>query len=103
MGLTNVRLCLQKTAEERLAAAVEMNIEPFKACGLMPAITNVHGGDCVLFDTRTFHGGCSAQDPTGASGNGVDNLLRAIYILGMSPARLQTAEMLEARRVAYEL
>ena len=53
--------------------------------------------------TRTFHGGCSAEDPTGASGNGVDNLLRAIYILGMSPARLQTAEMLEARRVAYEL
>ena len=37
------------------------------------------------------------------AGNGPDNLLRAIYILGASPTRLQTPEILEARRKAYEL
>ena len=30
-------------------------------------------------------------------------LLRAIYILGMTPTRLKTADELHARRLAYEL
>ena len=37
------------------------------------------------------------------AGNGPNELLRAIYILGASPTRLQTPEILEARRKAYEL
>jgi hypothetical protein len=106
-------------------------IEPFSSNGLMPVVTNVKAGDMVLFDTATFHvctklhcswqsfpslfrhganaascvrqGGCSAEDPSGASGNGPNELLRAIYILGMNLLRLQTPEVLEARRRAYEL
>ena len=50
-----------------------------------------------------FHGGCSAEDPTGETGNGPDELLRAIYILGMVPTRLKSREELHARRLAYEL
>jgi hypothetical protein len=56
----------------------------------------------VLFDTALFHGAYAAEDPTGASGNGEGQLLRAIYILGMSLSSLQTPEILEARREAYE-
>ena len=56
---------------------------------------------------RLFHGGCSADDPSGATdreaGRGPSDLLRAIYILGMAPTRLQTPEILAARRQAYEL
>ena len=48
-------------------------------------------------------GGCSAEDPSGVSGNGPNELLRAIYILGMNLLRLQTPEVLQARRRAYEL
>ena len=55
------------------------------------------------FDTATYHGGCSAEDPSGASGNGPNELLRAIFILGMNLLRLQTPEVLHARRRAYEL
>merc|ERR550514_1613025 len=84
------------------------SVQPFTAHGLAPVITNVRAGDCVLFDTRTFHGGYSAEDPTGESGRepgnlGKNNLLRAIYILGASPTALQTPEILTARRLAYEL
>ena len=50
-----------------------------------------------------FHGGCSAEDPSGESGNGPNELLRAIYILGMVPTRLKSKEELHARRLAYEL
>jgi hypothetical protein len=56
-----------------------------------------------LFDTGLFHGAYAAEDPTGESGNGTSQLLRAIFILGMSPSRLQTPTILEARRKAYEL
>ena len=45
----------------------------------------------------------AAEDPSGASGNGPNELLRAIYILGMNLLRLQTAEVLHARRRAYEM
>ena len=42
--------------------------------------------DChAAGSTRTFHGGCSAEDPSGVRGNGPNNLLRAVYILGMTP------------------
>lgn len=86
-------------AEKLLAAA---DLEPFERCGLTPCVTNIRAGDCVLFDTALFHGACAAEDPTGASGNGESQLLRAIYILGMAPSSLQTPEILEARREAYE-
>jgi hypothetical protein len=94
------------TADDRLAFAADL--EPFTAQGLSPAVTNIKAGDMVLFDTRTFHGGCSAEDPSGESGRepvnlGANNLLRAIYILGASPSALQTPEILAARRKAYEL
>jgi ectoine hydroxylase-related dioxygenase (phytanoyl-CoA dioxygenase family) len=90
-----------RSAEERLLAAADL--EPFEQCGLTPCVTSIAAGDCVLFDTALFHGAYAAEDPSGASGNGPDQLLRAIYILSMSPARLQTREIREARRKAYEL
>jgi hypothetical protein len=86
--------------EERLLAAADL--EPFEHCGLAPCVTHIQAGDCVLFDTALFHGAYAAEDPTGASGNGPHQLLRAIYILGMAFSRLQTPEILEARRIAYE-
>jgi hypothetical protein len=91
----------QRSAEERLLAAADL--EPFEQCGLTPCITNIKAGDCVLFDTALFHGAYAAEDPTGESGNGPNQLLRAIFILGMAFSRLQTPEILEARRKAYEL
>jgi hypothetical protein len=91
----------QRSAEERLQAAADL--EPFERCGLTPCVTNIVAGDCVLFDTALFHGAYAAEDPTGASGNGENQLLRAIYILGMALSRLQTPTILEARRKAYEL
>ena len=91
----------QDSDEEKLLAAADL--EPFEQCGLTPCVTNIKAGDCVLFDTATFHGGYAAEDPTGESGNGPNQLLRAIYILGMVFTRLQTPEILEARRKAYEL
>lgn len=91
----------QRTAEERLLAAADL--EPFERYGLTPCVTNIKAGDCVLFDTALFHGAYAAEDPTGQSGNGEDQLLRAIYILGMALSRLQTKVILEARRKAYEL
>jgi hypothetical protein len=91
----------QDSSEQKLAAASD--VEVFRQVGLVPCVTSIHAGDCVLFDTRLFHGGYAAEDPTGESGNGPDNLLRAIYILGMSLSRLQTAEILAARRKAFEL
>lgn len=94
------------TEADRLAFAADL--EPFTAQGLSPVVTNIKAGDMVLFDTRTFHGGCSAEDPSGETGREEgnlfsNNLLRAIYILGASPSRLQTPEILAARRKAYEL
>jgi hypothetical protein len=90
-----------RSAEEKLLAAADL--EPFEQCGLTPCVTNIKAGDCVLFDTALFHGAYAAEDPTGESGNGPNQLLRAIYILGMAFARLQTPAILEARRKAYEL
>jgi len=86
---------------ERLLAAADL--EPFEQCGLTPCVTNIKAGDCVLFDTALFHGAYAAEDPTGERGNGKNQLLRAIYILGMAFSRLQTPEILAARRKAYEL
>jgi hypothetical protein len=86
--------------EEKLQAAADL--EPFELCGLTPCVTRIEAGDCVLFDTALFHGAYAAEDPTGESGNGPNQLLRAIYILGMSFSRLQTPTILEARREAYE-
>ncbi|MEO8185486.1 MAG: phytanoyl-CoA dioxygenase family protein [Deltaproteobacteria bacterium] len=91
----------QRSDEEKLLAAADL--EPFERCGLTPCVTNIKAGDCVLFDTALFHGAYAAEDPTGESGNGPNQLLRAIYILGMSFSRLQTPTILEARRKAYEL
>jgi hypothetical protein len=91
----------QRSAEERLLAAAD--VEPFERYGLTPCVTNIKAGDCVLFDTALFHGAYAAEDPTGRSGNGENQLLRAIYILGMALSRLQTKTILEARRMAYEL
>jgi hypothetical protein len=90
-----------RSAEEKLLAAADL--EPFERCGLTPCVTNIKAGDCVLFDTALFHGAYAAEDPTGESGNGPHQLLRAIYIMGMALSRLQTPELLEARRKAYEL
>ncbi|HKO94814.1 MAG TPA: phytanoyl-CoA dioxygenase family protein [Polyangiaceae bacterium] len=91
----------KRSPEERLLAAAD--VEPFERCGLTPCVTNIKAGDCVLFDTALFHGAYAAEDPTGETGNGPQQLLRAIYILGMAFSRLQTPEMREARRQAYEL
>jgi hypothetical protein len=91
----------QRSPEENLRAAADL--EPFERHGLTPCVTNIKAGDCVLFDTALFHGAYAAEDPTGESGNGPNQLLRAIYILGMSFSRLQTPTILEARRKAYEL
>jgi hypothetical protein len=91
----------QRSREEKLQAAADL--EPFEQCGLIPCVTHIDAGDCVLFDTALFHGAYAAEDPTGESGNGPNQLLRAIYILGMSFSRLQTPTILEARRKAYEL
>ena len=91
----------EHSAAEKLLAAADL--EPFERCGLTPSVTHIEAGDCVLFDTALFHGAYAAEDPTGQSGNGENQLLRAIYILGMSFARLQTKTILEARRKAYEL
>lgn len=91
----------QRSAEERLLAAADL--EPFERYGLTPCVTNIKAGDCVLFDTALFHGAYAAEDPTGESANGPNQLLRAIYILGMALSRLQTPTILEARRKAYEL
>ena len=54
---------------------------------------------------RRFHAGCHAEDPTGLSSRGPNELLRAICILSMAPARLIAPfpEVQEARRRAYEL
>ena len=87
-------------------------IEPFRAAGLRPAVSRVKAGDMVsnsnpggvssgaqrvaaragqvIFDTALYHAGCAAEDPTGLSGNGPAELLRAVYILGMTPTRLQS-------------
>ncbi|MEY4547879.1 MAG: hypothetical protein RL685_4074 [Pseudomonadota bacterium] len=90
----------KRSAEERLLAAADL--EPFEQCGLTPCVTNIKAGDCVLFHTALFHGAYAAEDPTGQSGNGEGQLLRAIYILGMAFSRLQTPTILAARRKAYE-
>lgn len=90
----------QRSHEERLLAAADL--EPFERCGLTPCVTNIKAGDCVLFDTALFHGAYAAEDPTGERGNGPNQLLRAIYILGMSFSKLQTPTILQARREAYE-
>ena len=90
----------QRSDEQRLRAAADL--EPFERCGLTPCVTNIKAGDCVLFDTALFHGAYAAEDPTGQRGNGPDQLLRAIYILGMAFSRLQTPRILQARRQAYE-
>ncbi len=81
----------------------EEDVEQYTSLGLTPRVTNVRAGDMVIFDTALFHAGCAAADPSGASGNGTDQLLRAIYIMGMTPTRLKTPRELHARRLAYEL
>jgi hypothetical protein len=91
----------QGGAEEKLLAAADL--EPFEKFGLTPCVTNIKAGDCVLFDTGLFHGAHAAEDPTGESGNGPNQLLRVIYILSMSFSWLQTPTILAARRKAYEL
>jgi hypothetical protein len=90
-----------RSDEDKLLASADL--EPFERYGLTPCVTNIKAGDCVLFDTALFHGAYAAEDPTGASGNGPHQLLRAIYILGMAFSRLQTPQILEARRTAFEL
>ena len=73
---------------------------------LLPAcaVLTTGCGRRVASDTAMFHGGCSAEDASGISAaQGPDELLRAIYILGMTPTRLKTADELHARRLAYEL
>ncbi|MEY2933760.1 MAG: hypothetical protein RL033_4509 [Pseudomonadota bacterium] len=90
----------KRSAEERLLAAADL--EPFERCGLTPCVTNIKAGDCVLFHTGLFHGAYAAEDPTGQTGNGENQLLRAIFILGMAFSRLQTPAILAARRKAYE-
>ncbi len=90
-----------RSGEERLLSAADLR--PFQQCGLAPCVTNVRAGDAVLFNSATFHGAYAAEDPTGESGNGPSQLLRAVYILGMALSRLQTPEILQARRRAYEL
>ncbi len=79
------------------------DVEQYTALGLTPSVTNVRAGDMVIFDTALYHSGCAAADPSGASGNGTDQLLRAIYIMGMTPTRLKTSRELHARRLAFEL
>ncbi|MDA1298872.1 MAG: phytanoyl-CoA dioxygenase family protein [Proteobacteria bacterium] len=79
------------------------DVEQYTDLGLTPWVTNIRAGDMVIFDTALYHAGCAAADPTGASGNGTDQLLRAIYIMGMTPTRLKTQRELQARRLAYEL
>ena len=91
----------QNSEEEKLLASADL--EPFEKYGLTPCVTNIKAGDCILFNSATFHGGYAAEDPTGESSNGPNQLLRAIYIMGMSLLQLQTPEILEAKRNAYEL
>tara|TARA_B100000676_G_scaffold307134_1_gene364892 strand:- start:135 stop:1067 length:933 start_codon:yes stop_codon:yes gene_type:complete len=79
------------------------DVSQYSELGLTPCVTNVRAGDMVIFDTALFHSGCAAADPTGATGHGTDHLLRAIYIMGMTPTRLKTPRELHARRLAYEL
>jgi hypothetical protein len=97
----------QKDADGKYVGPVAneaADIECFTANGLTPCVSRITAGDLVIFDTAMFHGGCSAEDPTGATAQqGPNELLRAIYILGMTPTRLKTAEELQARRLAYEL
>jgi hypothetical protein len=100
--------CLLERDCQAIIEDFAADLEPFTAQGLSPAVTNIKAGDMVLFDTRTLHGGCSVEDPSGESGRepvnlGASNLLRAIYILGASPSALQTPEILAARRKTYEL
>lgn len=77
--------------------------EPFTSVGLVPSVTNVKAGDMVIFDTALYHSGCPSEDPSGTTGHGTDHLLRAIFIMGMTPTRLKTPQELHARRMAYEL
>ncbi len=79
------------------------DVEQYTALGLTPSVSNVRAGDMVIFDTALYHSGCAAADPTGATGNGTNQLLRAIYIMGMTPTRLKTPRELHARRLCYEL
>jgi len=81
-------------------------LEAFTTCGLTPAVLNCKAGSLVLFDTALFHSECDAEDPTGRTGHGSDQLLRAIFICSMTPTRLlarQGPHVFEARRRAYEL
>lgn len=65
----------------------------------------VKAGDLVLFHTGMYHAGCAAEDPGGLSNRGPTELLRAICILSMAPARLIAPypAVAQARRRAYEL
>ena len=45
---------------------------------------------------------CQAEDPSGESGNGRNELLRAICIMAMAPSRLLSPTILAARRLAFE-
>ena len=64
---------------------------------------SVPAGDLLLMGAALFHSGCGAEDPSGMSGNGADELLRAICILAMTPTRLVSPDILAARRRAFEL
>jgi hypothetical protein len=62
--------------------------DEFRSVGLTPGVLNGKAGDLHLFDTATYHDGCDAEDPTGGSGRGPNELLRAVCILSMAPTRL---------------
>ena len=52
-----------------------------------------------------YHAGCHAEDPSGVSTRGPNEILRVICILAAAPARLLRPhpEVLLARRRAYEV
>lgn len=57
------------------------DLEGFHANGLTPAVSSIHAGDLVIFDTAMFHGGCSAEDPSGLTGNGEDEVTTGTPLL----------------------
>jgi hypothetical protein len=75
----------------------------FHCRGLTPCVVSARAGELLLIDSGTLHCGCPAEDPSGMSGNGPDELLRAACITCMHPARLLSPALLQARRRAYEL
>ena len=79
------------------------DLSEFRKRGLMPCVCVCQAGDLLLIDSGTLHCTCYAEDPTGASGNGPNELLRAACITCMHPVRLLSPTILRARQRAYEL